>query len=123
MSAGRFTFLAARWISIAAGLAALACLLWVFYIYLASEAVIERRYTLPSSLVHASKDAAVIAQGKHWMIVTGCFGCHGDDLKGRLLRANPDLPIHSGDLTALTATYTDGDFERAIRHGLTPDAR
>jgi len=123
MSAGRFTFLAARWISIAVGLAALAWLLWHFYVYLASEAVIERRYTLPSSLVHSSKDAADIAQGKHWMIVTGCFGCHGDNLKGRVLRDNPDLPIYSGDLTALTATYTDGDFERAIRHGLTPDAR
>jgi mono/diheme cytochrome c family protein len=123
MSAGRFTFLAARGISIAAGFVAVAWLLWLFYIYLASEAVIERRYTLPSSLVHASKDASDIALGKRWMTVAGCFGCHGDKLKGRLLRDNPYLPIWSGDLTARAATYTDGDFERAIRHGLTPDAR
>ena len=123
MSAGRFTFLATRWIGIAAGVAAVAWLLWLFYIYLASEAVIERRYTLPSSLVHASADADIVTQGKHWMIVTGCFGCHGDDLKGRLLQIHPDLPIWSGDLTALTATYSAGDFERAIRRGLTPDAR
>jgi cytochrome c553 len=123
MSAGRFTVFAARGISIAVGLAALAWLLWLFYVYLASEAVIERRYTLPSSLVHASKDASDITLGKHWMIVAGCFGCHGDNLKGRLLRGNLDLPIHSGDLIARNAAYTDGDFERAIRRGLTPDAR
>lgn len=123
MSAGRFTFLAARWLSIAAGFAALSWLLWVFYVYLASEAVIERRYTLPSSLVHASKDATDIASGKRWMTLAGCFGCHGDKLKGRLLRDNPHLPIWSGNLTALAETYTDGDFERAIRHGLKPDAR
>lgn len=123
MSASRFTLSAARWISIAVGLAAFAWLLWLFYVYLASEAVIERRYTLPSSLVHASKDAGDIALGKRWMTVTGCFGCHGDDLKGRVLQDNPYLPIWSGDLTAIAGTYTDGDFERAIRHGLTPDAR
>src|ERR1700744_3882714 len=105
MSAGRFSILAVRWIGVAAGLAALAWLLWAFYIYLASEAVIERRYTLPSSLVHASTDTAIVMQGKHWMIVAGCFGCHGDDLRGRELKIHPDLPIWSGDLRALTATY------------------
>jgi mono/diheme cytochrome c family protein len=123
MSAGRFTLPAARWISIAAGVAAAAWLLSLFYIYLASEAVIERRYTLPSSLVHASTDAAAIKLGKHWMLVSGCFGCHGDDLKGRLLRGNPYLPIWSGDLVAFAAANTDGDLERAIRHGLTPGAK
>ncbi|HEY7978077.1 MAG TPA: c-type cytochrome [Rhizomicrobium sp.] len=123
MSAGRFTFFAIRWIGIAAVLAAAARLLWLFYVYLASEAVIERRYTLPSSLVHASKDAGDVAQGKHWMTVSGCFGCHGDDLKGRMIRSNSALPIWSGDLRAFAAVNTDGDLERAIRHGLTPDAR
>jgi len=123
MSAGRFTVLAARGISIAAGVAAAAWLLSLFYIYLASEAVIERRYTLPSSLIHASTDPEAIKRGKHWMIVSGCFGCHGDDLGGRLVRINPYLPIWSGDLTAFAARNTDGDLERAIRHGLTPDAK
>ncbi|MGN6149231.1 MAG: c-type cytochrome [Rhizomicrobium sp.] len=123
MSAGRFTVLAARGISVAAGIAAAAWLLWLFYIYLASEAVIERRYTLPSSLVHASTKADDIALGKHWATVSGCFGCHGDDLRGKLLTDNPHLTIWSGDLTAAAAVYSDGDFERAIRHGLTPGAK
>ena len=122
MSAGRFT-LAARWVSVAAGIAAAAWLLWGFYIYLASEAVIERRYTLPSSLVHASTDSGALILGKHWMTVAGCFGCHGDDLKGRLIKTNPYLPIGSGDVVAFAAASTDGDLERAIRHGLTPDAK
>lgn len=123
MSAGRFTILAARGIGIAAGLAAAAWLVWLAYVYLASEAVIERRYTLPSSLVHASTDAQAIARGKHWATLGGCFGCHGKDLRGRLLKDNPYLTLWAGDLTAAAATYTDGDFERAIRHGLTPDAK
>lgn len=111
------------WISAAAGIAATLWLLWVSYVYLASEAVIERRYTLPSSLVHTSKDAGAAERGKHWITLAGCFGCHGGDLRGRLLKSNPYLAIRSGDLRALAPVYSDGDFERAIRHGLTPDAR
>jgi mono/diheme cytochrome c family protein len=115
--------IAAKWISIAAGFAVAAGLLWAFYIYLASEAVIERRYTLPSSLIKASEGADAIAQGKRFMGIAGCFGCHGNDLTGKTLYVSPDFTIESGSLRALGASYTDGDFERAIRRGLTPDAR
>jgi cytochrome c553 len=114
---------AAKWISIAACVAAGVYVLWVFYVYLASEAVIERRYTLPSSLIKASEGADAIAHGKRFMTIAGCFGCHGDALTGRVLHPAPDFTIESGSLRALGATYTDGDFERAIRRGLTPDAR
>ncbi len=123
MPAERFIHTAARWVSIAAGVAAATYLLSLFYIYLASEAVIERRYTLPSSLIQASTGAEALARGKHWMTISGCFGCHGDDLKGRVLRGNPYLTVHSGNLRTAALTYADGDFERAIRHGLMPDAR
>jgi mono/diheme cytochrome c family protein len=123
MPADSFVSKAAKWISIAAGLAATASLLWVFYVYLASEAVIERRYTLPSSLIKASEGADAIAHGKRFMGIAGCFGCHGDDLTGKTVRVTQDFTIESGSLRALGALYTDGDFERAIRRGLTPDAR
>jgi len=123
MSAGRFTLLAARWISVAAGIGALLWLGWLSYVYLASEAVIERRYTLPSSLVHASMDVEAVKRGEHWATLGGCFGCHGKQLHGRLLKTNPYLTMWAGDLTAASVIYTDGDFERAIRHGLTPDAK
>jgi cytochrome c553 len=123
MSANSRLLQAAKWISIAAGCAATLCLFWVFYVYLASEAVIERRYTLPSSLIKASVGADAIAHGKRFMTIAGCFGCHGDDLTGETLHAAPHFAIKSGSLRALGATYTDGDFERAIRRGLTPDAR
>lgn len=106
-----------------AGLVVLLWLACLSYIYLASEAVIERRYTLPSSLVHASKDAGAIARGRHWITISGCFGCHGTKLQGRVLQDNPYLTLDSGNLPALAPIYSDGDFERAIRHGLTPDAK
>jgi mono/diheme cytochrome c family protein len=113
---------AAKWISIAAGLAALFYLLSVFYIYLASEAVIERRYTLPSSLIKASQEVGAVTRGERIMKIAGCFGCHGDDLTGHALH-HGEFAIRSSNLRALVQPYTDGDFERAIRRGLTPDAR
>jgi len=119
----RFTLLAAKWISIAAGLAAGAYLLWIGYIYLVSEAVIERHYTLPSSLIAASTDEDALARGRHLMRIAGCYGCHGESLEGRNLKLSRDLPIFSGNLRALASQYTDPDFERAIRRGLMPDAR
>jgi mono/diheme cytochrome c family protein len=114
---------AAKWISIAAGVPVAGYLLWLFYIYLASEAVIERRYTLPSSLVKASIGADAVAHGKRLMTLDGCFGCHGSQLTGKTLHPLPDFTIESGSLRALGDTYSDGDFERAIRRGLMPDAR
>ena len=122
MPAERLALFAAKWISIAAGLAAAAYLIWISYIYLASEAVIERRYTLPSSLIHASDGAAAVTHGQRLVTLDGCFGCHGPELAGRPLRVTPDFTIWSSNLRALGADYSDGDFERAIRRGLTPDA-
>jgi cytochrome c553 len=40
-----------------------------------------------------------------------------------MLRVTKEFYIASGSLRALGASYTDGDFERVIRRGLTPDAR
>jgi cytochrome c553 len=114
---------AAKWISIAAGLAAALYVLWYFYISLASEAVIERRYTLPSSLIKASDDTDALSHGKRMMTLAGCFGCHGNDLTGRALRITPNFTIFASNLRALPKDFGDGDFERAIRRGLTPDAR
>mgnify|MGYP001548769985 FL=1 len=123
MSARRFTLPLAKGTAAVAIVAVAGWLAWLSYIYLASEAVIERRYTLPSSLVHASIDPGAAERGKHWMTLGGCFGCHGDDLKGRLLKIHPDFALWSPNLRASAMTFSDGDFERAIRHGLTPDAR
>ena len=112
-----------KWVSAFAGIVGCVYVLFGFYIYLASEAVIERRYTLPSSLIQASKDVDAMARARHIMTISGCFACHGNDLKGRAMIIDPGLPVVAGNLRALPKTWTDGDFERAIRRGLTPEAR
>jgi mono/diheme cytochrome c family protein len=92
-------------------------------VYLASEAEIIRRYTLPSSILHAKITPQAVARGKHLAAVFGCADCHGADMKGRVLYEDHDFHIEATDLTAFARKATDEDFDRAVRHGLSPRAR
>jgi mono/diheme cytochrome c family protein len=111
-----------KWAGAVAGAAVLLGVLAWVYVYVESEAIIQRRYPLPSSTVHAVDTAKAIARGKHLMAIAGCSGCHGSDLHGRLLTKNGELPVWSSNLKRLTQSMPDDEFERAIRFGIKPDA-
>jgi cytochrome c553 len=111
-----------RWAGAVAGAAVLLGVLAWAYVYVESEAIIQRRYPLPSSTVHAVATAKAIARGKHLIAIAGCSFCHGSDLYGRLRIKNNVLPVWSSNLKRLTQTMPDDEFERAIRFGIKPDA-
>jgi mono/diheme cytochrome c family protein len=111
-----------KWAGAVAGAAVLLAVLVAAYVYVESEAIIQRRYPLPSSTVHAVATAKAIARGKHLIVVAGCSGCHGSDLHGRLRLQNGILPVWSSNLNRLIPTMPDDEFERAIRFGIKPDA-
>lgn len=92
------------------------------YVYLASEAVIERRYPLPPISEPAGSLPQMTARGGHLAQVTGCGDCHGSNVAGRTMRAAGALQIWSSNLRLAAAAMSDGDFERALRHGMAPDA-
>ena len=92
-------------------------------VWLKSEAVIERRYPLPSTTVAASTEAKTIARGAHLIAIAGCSDCHGIDLEGRLTRPASVLPVWSSNLRLAAHTLTDEEFERAIRTGILPDSK
>ena len=111
-----------RWTAAVLGAIAIAGAIAWGYVYIASEAIIDKRYPLPSTAVHAVATAKAIARGKHLIILAGCAGCHGADLEGRLLSKRAILPIWSSNLRLATKTMGDDEFERAIRFGIKPDA-
>jgi mono/diheme cytochrome c family protein len=111
-----------KWAVAVAGAAVLLGALAWTYVYVESEAIIQRRYPLPSSTVHAVATAKAITRGKHLIVVAGCGGCHGSDLYGRLHIKDGILPVWSTNLKHLTQTMPDDEFERAIRFGIKPDA-
>lgn len=113
---------ALKWAAAAAGFIVAIAFLVPAYIYLQSEAVIQRRYPLTSTTVTAVDTAKALARGAHLVDIAGCRGCHGADLHGRPMVKNGILSVYSSNLTELTRTMTDGEFERAIRYGVKPDA-
>jgi mono/diheme cytochrome c family protein len=92
------------------------------YIYLASEATIERRYPLPVISEQAAPSPPTIPRGEHLGRIAGCNDCHGTDLEGRPLQVASVLPTWSSNLRLSAKEMSDGEFERALRHGLAPDA-
>jgi mono/diheme cytochrome c family protein len=90
------------------------------YVYLASEALIERRYPLPviEEPLAASEKGE---RGAHVAEIAGCADCHGPDLQGRRESVGP-LRLSASNLRIAVNKMSPGEFERALRRGLAPDA-
>jgi cytochrome c553 len=112
-----------RGIAIAAGLVAALAALVPGIIYLRSEALVVRRYTLPSSVIEAAKTDEERRWGKHVAMVYGCSDCHGAAMTGRMEMIPPGLTLAAPNLRRFAASYPDGDFDWAVRRGLSPSAR
>jgi cytochrome c553 len=107
-----------KWAAIGLGAVAALALAALLVVYVRSDAIITKRYPVPASNLHASSDAQSIARGKHMAFAYGCADCHTHSLQGALI---PDFGATSRNLTRLAATFSDADFDRAVRHGLRPD--
>lgn len=96
-------------------------------IYVRSVALLGHRFTSPPTTLHAATDPARIAHGQHLASMM-CTGCHGADYGGRLfIDGMPFMRLSAPNLThgrgGAAATFTDRDFEAAIRHGYLPGGR
>lgn len=107
-----------RWLAAVAALLAAIPVAGILCVYIASERILDRRYPLPPSSLHASSGMAAIARGDRLAHAFGCTDCHRPNLEGAYI---PDFGVWSLNLTRLATTFSDPDFERAIRHGLRPD--
>ena len=77
--------------------------------------------------VPAEADSATLARGEYLVQIHACAECHGADLSGQVFAEAPPFLAVASNLTAgqggIGGTYTDADWERAIRHGVNPDGR
>jgi mono/diheme cytochrome c family protein len=83
---------------------------------------------VPVKVVPVPTDEAAIARGEHLATVSSCAGCHGQGLRGDVFMDEPPFGlIPAPNLTSgqggIGALLTDGDWERAIRHGVGHDGR
>lgn len=66
-----------------------------------------------------------LAHGKRLAVLLGCEACHGPALQGSNVSADePEMgEMNAPNLSLLLPTYTDTEFERALRKGIPKDRR
>jgi mono/diheme cytochrome c family protein len=95
--------------------------LWIGGITLSSGLALASKVSLPAAAFDARGGDA--ARGKHLVeAVMACSRCHGADLGGAPLVRGAVGRIDAPNLTpgGPLRTFSDADFERAIRHGVAP---
>jgi mono/diheme cytochrome c family protein len=95
-----------------------------------SEWQLRRSWTVSADALTIPTDAASLARGKHLATnIALCNECHGEDFGGKMFfDAGPIMArIATPNLTrgrgGIGATYTDADWLRALRHGVSPAGR
>lgn len=83
----------------------------------------------PTHAFVAPSDSASIARGEHVIkALAKCADCHGADYGGQVMLDNAPIgrlvaPNITGGNGSAVGSWTDADFERAIRHGVAKDGR
>jgi cytochrome c553 len=111
----------AKWTGIALGALLGIAVLGVIVLYVWSESIIGRTYALPPSTFHGHALKGAVARGEHLTQIFGCIDCHKSDLTGAPFDDIPGSVVWSRNLHLAGRTYSDGDFDRAIRRGLHAD--
>jgi len=79
-------------------------------------------------------DVDAITRGKHIATIWACTRCHGEDLSGMMIKSDPlsglvpllgkiSAPNLTSGKGGVASSYTDTDWVRAIRHGVTPEGQ
>lgn len=111
------------------GIVLLVGLVGVATAHFAGVARLNRAPQVVTRPIEVHNDAAALARGQHLVdAVGGCRECHGADLAGQpFLEGEMGIDLPAPNLTAgaggIGATYSDADWELALRHGIGGDGR
>ena len=97
-------------------------------VYVLSARKLGRSYEVAVKPVAMPTDADAVLRGRHIAETRGCVDCHGQDFGGAKVIDDPAVGLMWGsNLTAgrgsRTAGFTDADWVRAIRHGVSKERR
>ena len=118
-----------KWLGIVVGVLVFAVVGFIAYVYVASNRLMARTYSVQPPSVTIPTDPASIARGKYLAEkVAACTECHAADFGGKIVDDNvPFGRLVSANLTrgrgGLPADYSDADFVRALTHGVKRDGR
>jgi mono/diheme cytochrome c family protein len=94
--------------------------------YFISGARLRKQYDVRGTIVAIPRDSASLTRGKALATLYGCTGCHTPNLGGMtMIDQFPFARLASANITrgdgGIAASYTDADWDRAIRHGVRQD--
>lgn len=115
-------------LSIIAAIVALAVAVLLGALWLGDRKLDRRVDVRVVPVAYAQPTPQVLTQGKYLFESRGCGECHGMDGAGRVVVDEPGgLYVRSPDITtarvSMVAAYTEGDWVRAVRHGVDPGGR
>jgi mono/diheme cytochrome c family protein len=103
---------------VAAAVAAFSIAVWM------GDRKMRRNLEIRVVPVPYTKDRAALKTGKYLFETRGCTECHGDDGRGIAFVDKPDLYVKGPNITrgpgGVVSDYNEGDWVRAIRHGVNP---
>jgi mono/diheme cytochrome c family protein len=83
----------------------------------------ERPHEVPQRQLHVAGTLEELERGRHLATTLGgCSECHGANLSGRVMDENALIRLTAPNITpsGVVSGYTDGDWYRAIVHGVRP---
>jgi mono/diheme cytochrome c family protein len=97
-------------------------------VYGLSQARIGRSYEIAVTLPQVTADAEQVARGAHLARTRGCADCHTEDLGGKVFFDEPGMALVSAPnltpgLGGIDPSYSEADWDRAIRHGVGRNGR
>ncbi|MGH8315258.1 MAG: hypothetical protein ACRETU_08935, partial [Steroidobacterales bacterium] len=91
-------------------------------IYGVSAWELSAHHTFAGPPLRVTRDPSMVDEGARLAHVNGCFGCHGDDLSGRVFVDRLFIGRLSGhNLTRVVPQYTDEQLASVIRGGVKSD--
>jgi len=114
-----------KWTGIILGLLIILVAGTRLYLNSAAKSRLAKKYDFQPKAINIPSDSASIAAGQKWVSIL-CAECHGADLAGTRFFDDPEMgTIFAPNLTptGVGKSYTDLDWDRAIRHGVGHDKR
>ena len=116
-----------KWTGLVLGSLVGLLVLAVVVLYILGGSKANATYEITPALTSVPSDSASIARGSHLASIHACRYCHGDNLEGKILDDVPPFRLAPPNLTpgkgGIGPSYSDADWDRAIRHGVSPEGR
>lgn len=115
-----------KWLGIVVGGLIALVLVLAVVLFLVGRSRLNNAPEVAAAPVTVVDDAEAVENGRYFATISSCTGCHGPQLEGTVFVDEAPIGyVPAPNLTSgaggVGSTYTDADWERAIRHGVNAD--